>query len=210
MIRRPPRSTLFPYTTLFRSHHERREDRREALLQHVVDREGQQGLVQPHEVSEEVDETGAGDLPRAFEVREPQRLEQVAVRLEFEIEFPRRAPSSDLDVLRVVLADRDALMEKVRESEESLTDLRREFVDRLVERVDLLRKVGGLLAELVRRLARLLRFRDFAGDFIPPTFEAVRLGERLPPPLIPPDHVGEGLRFVRRRALCQGFLYEFL
>src|SRR2546427_7716882 len=25
MIRRPPRSTLFPYTTLFRSHHRRRE-----------------------------------------------------------------------------------------------------------------------------------------------------------------------------------------
>src|SRR5258708_11301500 len=24
MIRRPPRSTLFPYTTLFRSHHQRR------------------------------------------------------------------------------------------------------------------------------------------------------------------------------------------
>src|SRR2546425_7325517 len=26
MIRRPPRSTLFPYTTLFRSHHRRRSD----------------------------------------------------------------------------------------------------------------------------------------------------------------------------------------
>src|SRR5258708_28036864 len=26
MIRRPPRSTLFPYTTLFRSHHQRRYD----------------------------------------------------------------------------------------------------------------------------------------------------------------------------------------
>src|SRR5256885_9426382 len=25
MIRRPPRSTLFPYTTLFRSHHEREQ-----------------------------------------------------------------------------------------------------------------------------------------------------------------------------------------
>src|SRR4051812_49937704 len=25
MIRRPPRSTLFPYTTLFRSHHERQK-----------------------------------------------------------------------------------------------------------------------------------------------------------------------------------------
>src|SRR2546422_1666870 len=121
------------------AHHERREDRREALLQHVIEREGQQGLVQAHEVSEEVDETGTRDLPRAFEVREPQRLAQVAVRLEFEIEFPRRAPSSDLDVLRIVLADRDALMEKVRQTEESLTDLRREFVDRLVERVDLLR-----------------------------------------------------------------------
>src|SRR5258708_14383109 len=27
MIRRPPRSTLFPYTTLFRSHHHRRVDK---------------------------------------------------------------------------------------------------------------------------------------------------------------------------------------
>src|SRR5256885_4959727 len=26
MIRRPPRSTLFPYTTLFRSHHQRQRD----------------------------------------------------------------------------------------------------------------------------------------------------------------------------------------
>src|SRR2546427_7457254 len=34
MIRRPPRSTLFPYTTLFRSHHvlaRVREERREGL-----------------------------------------------------------------------------------------------------------------------------------------------------------------------------------
>src|SRR3712207_7505420 len=28
MIRRPPRSTLFPYTTLFRSHHEGRQEPR--------------------------------------------------------------------------------------------------------------------------------------------------------------------------------------
>src|SRR2546427_5168770 len=31
MIRRPPRSTLFPYTTLFRSHDLRRRDRRRQL-----------------------------------------------------------------------------------------------------------------------------------------------------------------------------------
>src|SRR4051794_41590697 len=33
MIRRPPRSTLFPYTTLFRSHPFRRDD---GALDHVV------------------------------------------------------------------------------------------------------------------------------------------------------------------------------
>src|SRR3712207_8076748 len=32
MIRRPPRSTLFPYTTLFRSMHPRSQHRGEALL----------------------------------------------------------------------------------------------------------------------------------------------------------------------------------
>src|SRR2546427_8929083 len=37
MIRRPPRSTLFPYTTLFRSRRDRRP-RRRAPRQHVRDR----------------------------------------------------------------------------------------------------------------------------------------------------------------------------
>src|SRR2546427_6050109 len=41
MIRRPPRSTLFPYTTLFRSH------RLEELARHVVRRAGaRRGVVQ--------------------------------------------------------------------------------------------------------------------------------------------------------------------
>src|SRR3989454_1323624 len=35
MIRRPPRSTLFPYTTLFRSHRLRRPERGEALQRHA-------------------------------------------------------------------------------------------------------------------------------------------------------------------------------
>src|SRR5436853_4426431 len=34
MIRRPPRSTLFPYTTLFRSHHQGRGAGREAAGRH--------------------------------------------------------------------------------------------------------------------------------------------------------------------------------
>src|SRR5690349_22625449 len=34
MLRRPPRSTLFPYTTLFRSHRLRKPDRFEGIRQH--------------------------------------------------------------------------------------------------------------------------------------------------------------------------------
>src|SRR5206468_157788 len=83
--------------------------------------------VQSDEVPQQIDETGARDLPGPFEVRETQRLEQLAVGLEFKIDLPRGAPPSDLDVLRVVLADGDALMEEVREPEESFADLRREF-----------------------------------------------------------------------------------
>src|SRR3712207_8973357 len=52
MIRRPPRSTLFPYTTLFRSHRDRIaqpepvERRREGLVTRVVDlvRDDEDGL----------------------------------------------------------------------------------------------------------------------------------------------------------------------
>src|SRR2546425_10461326 len=38
MIRRPPRSTLFPYTTLFRSHGQVAQDLEEMILDHVTDR----------------------------------------------------------------------------------------------------------------------------------------------------------------------------
>src|SRR3712207_8063783 len=69
MIRRPPRSTLFPYTTLFRSHHQLAVDvgrvdqvlaRRQALAgQRPVDRGRAPRLVDGgggrHRVGEEVD-----------------------------------------------------------------------------------------------------------------------------------------------------------
>src|SRR2546422_8274384 len=37
MIRRPPRSTLFPYTTLFRSHQHGHEGRRDRVGEEVLD-----------------------------------------------------------------------------------------------------------------------------------------------------------------------------
>src|SRR3712207_7289342 len=54
MIRRPPRSTLFPYTTLFRSHEERRADNRYE--------EEERRLQEEH---------GQEDPPTADGVREP-------------------------------------------------------------------------------------------------------------------------------------------
>src|SRR5256885_12495497 len=63
MIRRPPRSTLFPYTTLFRSHHD--HDQRQCLrraqvrLHRGVDREGQ-GLRTARQVAGE--EQGGTEL----------------------------------------------------------------------------------------------------------------------------------------------------
>src|SRR5437870_8500687 len=52
MIRRPPRSTLFPYTTLFRSD-EGREDRVDAQFRHAQDDEDGDGKRGDPERSEE-------------------------------------------------------------------------------------------------------------------------------------------------------------
>src|SRR5256885_12969207 len=91
MIRRPPRSTLFPYTTLFRS---RLDD----------DPEGRRAAFRPlgHEVLERLHTTGAAVLRLALEAlallcdvarRRPVRhhLERVArLRDAFEAEHPYR------------------------------------------------------------------------------------------------------------------------
>src|SRR3989442_10415816 len=57
MIRRPPRSTLFPYTTLFRSHvvaTQQRRVRRRLLRHHIQGRAGQLSRVErPCQRSEE-------------------------------------------------------------------------------------------------------------------------------------------------------------
>src|SRR3712207_8006456 len=57
MIRRPPRSTLFPYTTLFRSHHLER-----AAHEGVHAAEVRHGLTRP-----EARVAGDGQLPRSEE-----------------------------------------------------------------------------------------------------------------------------------------------
>src|SRR3712207_6879036 len=62
MIRRPPRSTLFPYTTLFRSH----APRDEVLSGLVLDPElpGHVRVARPLKLADEVQTGNAGQLDR--------------------------------------------------------------------------------------------------------------------------------------------------
>src|SRR5216110_330085 len=179
------------------AHHERREDGREALLDHEREGEGEERLVQSDEVSHQVNEARPRDFPRSLEVRELQGLQQLSVGPQLVVEGSRGAPAGDLHVLRVVLADGDALVEEVGEAHQPVSDLRGEVVDLAVEGLDFLRERRGLLPEFVRALPRLLRGGDLLRDFVPPALQAVPLGERLPPSPIPPDHVLEELLLVR-------------
>src|SRR3712207_7696672 len=70
MIRRPPRSTLFPYTTLFRSHFGSRAALLLALVEHVDETEGLGDLVERVLAAS----TGAEQLDRLVEDRKSTRL----------------------------------------------------------------------------------------------------------------------------------------
>src|SRR2546426_5816620 len=78
MIRRPPRSTLFPYTTLFRSRMHRRVDRRGALIVRLAVQRaaldsgaGNQGRVA---IGPVVASVGSVGVPRSAEDRKSTRL----------------------------------------------------------------------------------------------------------------------------------------
>src|SRR3712207_6898566 len=62
MIRRPPRSTLFPYTTLFRSARGREGEQRSGA--ELRDRVQSDGAVAGPPARQEPQQPGAGDVPR--------------------------------------------------------------------------------------------------------------------------------------------------
>src|SRR2546430_8480888 len=74
MIRRPPRSTLFPYTTLFRSHagRSRRSRRRPSAERHF----GHEQIVAPRSVHVRVE-----DQDLAVRARRPPREDRKSTRL---------------------------------------------------------------------------------------------------------------------------------
>src|SRR2546430_5887739 len=68
MIRRPPRSTLFPYTTLFRSLEGRQHgERRDVAAAHAVDHLGN---LHPAHLLADLDPDPGQTGPAQFEVRE--------------------------------------------------------------------------------------------------------------------------------------------
>src|SRR3712207_9595974 len=82
MIRRPPRSTLFPYTTLFRSQRAVRGDDEEEKAQQADEVEVVQvlRLVEQEDVGEaEEEERGGGSVAEAQEDARGERAQRVEV-----------------------------------------------------------------------------------------------------------------------------------
>src|SRR2546426_8029051 len=76
MIRRPPRSTLFPYTTLFRSQHDQPTDIAPPLESHIPEAERRQltvmfcDLVDSTKLSSQLDPEDYRDMVRAYRSEE--------------------------------------------------------------------------------------------------------------------------------------------
>src|SRR5256886_2831744 len=105
MIRRPPRSTLFPYTTLFRSLADREDPEPEALvLGEVVASERVRVEPGQHEVAvvqEHVLDAGLGEHAR--QVRLPHALgEPHPARTHAEVRLEERGEPLDLTELVVI------------------------------------------------------------------------------------------------------------
>src|SRR3712207_9225373 len=85
MIRRPPRSTLFPYTTLFRSH---QLDLVVAVVEEVPVGVGSEPVVA---VPVEDDRVVVGDAPAAHQLAEGLGIEKVAPDGVLEVLLPVRS-----------------------------------------------------------------------------------------------------------------------
>src|SRR2546430_6576718 len=81
MIRRPPRSTLFPYTTLFRSHTERPEGILKYLLDFIISLLFQRPLKPPPLKPAMDAATNTGDSARSSETKEREEPDRKSTRL---------------------------------------------------------------------------------------------------------------------------------
>src|SRR5712664_2198274 len=147
MIRRPPRSTLFPYTTLFRSRQPRRLEAGHDLG-HALDRDpaelyllprrdvGDVAAGRPRDLAEEPRLGGGDDA-----VRHPDAHHEVA-RRGLPVEDP-----GPLEPLLVVVGDRPPAF--AREADQVLGDL--EAVPRSLQRLDPVHEAAPVPAPATRR-----------------------------------------------------------
>src|SRR3712207_7428893 len=79
MIRRPPRSTLFPYTTLFRSGKTRSGEERQGLVQRA--QQGEQSVDLAPRDARDAAEPGADEVAVPFQVSEKAQRDRKSTRL---------------------------------------------------------------------------------------------------------------------------------
>src|SRR5438034_7664468 len=96
MLRRPPRSTLFPYTTLFRSHLGQREDH---LLLQVV------ALQLRVEIFQELRVIGRAILPQPEEDRKSTRLNSSHTVISYAVFCLKKKKTKKKKIQRVTNTD---------------------------------------------------------------------------------------------------------
>src|SRR3989442_10945004 len=91
MIRRPPRSTLFPYTTLFRSLVDHQLQRRDGVV------EVEQGLAHPHQY--DVADDALAARGRVIRDRKSTRLNSSHVRISYAVFCLKKKKKSNISML---------------------------------------------------------------------------------------------------------------
>src|SRR2546429_3775357 len=140
MIRRPPRSTLFPYTTLFRSPI-REVDRRLA-----VQLRSPHARVEREPVGAHLEEVAPGDVVRAAHFQDfelPGRRQLLALRGETHDAVGNGELRGDADVLGPVLADQQRRCPPRRDADREVVDKRPGGRSAGQEAVDGLEAVDG-------------------------------------------------------------------
>ncbi|KAF5028955.1 hypothetical protein DSECCO2_653640 [anaerobic digester metagenome] len=186
-------------------HHVGRNDRGIPVFDEDIHREPLERHIEQGEPALQEVEPGSGNLRRAFEVRPTVLDGERAVVLQVERRDLRFAPSPDLDVLGVVLADGHALVEDVREPHQAVAY---RFGERLAFRLHLLdpfREACGFGEEFGDIVPRLPRLADLAGNDVSPVAEIPDRNGEFPCPPVHLQHLvdpGQFLGVSSLREVC--------
>ena len=175
--------------------HVRRNVVGKAAVDHEVARIGQAGAVQARDVAFEVVEAVAGGAARGIDVDSVQLLHDIHMIRHLKIRHKRLAEALDFNVLAVILADRHARIDDLRDDLHALLDLGGIFLFQLLQ----MRQLVGHLVDLrLGRLGLILlsllhQAADFLGEHFALVAQAVGLLHGLAVLAVQLDHlVNEG------------------